>query len=168
MSRAHSPSSLSLHLRHSSFWFSKLSVTSPTSQLILQPFRYFTYVTAHSPTLLSPLIRHRIFTYVTWRAAHVSHTLHICLTYWWRMVDFRLQIHHLVLNWAYLLGILGPLGSWTPNFRLKLRCTVTTHWDMWKPSTQNALLSSFAAIFLLYRLLATKSNKNIWYCEPNG
>ena len=31
--------------------FSNLSVTSPTSQLILQPFRRFTYVTAHSPTL---------------------------------------------------------------------------------------------------------------------
>ena len=31
--------------------FCKLSTTSPTSQLILQPFRRFTYVTAHSPTL---------------------------------------------------------------------------------------------------------------------
>ena len=30
--------------------FSNLSVTSPTSQLILQHFRRFTYVTAHSPT----------------------------------------------------------------------------------------------------------------------
>ena len=41
-----------------------------TSQLILQPFRSFTYVTAHSPTLLSIHLRHRLFTYVTWRAAH--------------------------------------------------------------------------------------------------
>ena len=62
---------------------SKLSVTSPTSQLILQPFRRFTYVTAHSPTLPLPhlrhssfsnpsfaFLRHRLFTYVTWRAAH--------------------------------------------------------------------------------------------------
>ena len=31
--------------------FSNLPVTSPTSQFILQPFRRFTYVTAHSPTL---------------------------------------------------------------------------------------------------------------------
>ena len=30
--------------------FSNLSFTSPTSQLILQPFHRFTYVTAHSPT----------------------------------------------------------------------------------------------------------------------
>ena len=58
----------SLHLRHSSF--SNLSLALSTSQLILQPFRCFIYVTAHSPTLLSLLLRHRIFTYVTWRAAH--------------------------------------------------------------------------------------------------
>ena len=31
------------------------------SQLILQPFHYFTYITTHSPTLLSLLLRHRIF-----------------------------------------------------------------------------------------------------------
>ena len=31
--------------------FSNFSVTSPTLQRILQPFRHFTYVTAHSPTL---------------------------------------------------------------------------------------------------------------------
>ena len=62
---------------------SKLSVISPTSQLILQPFRSFhtsqlilqpfrcfTYVTAHSPTVLSLHLYHRLFTYVTWRAIH--------------------------------------------------------------------------------------------------
>ena len=52
--------------------FSNLSVTSPTAQLILQPFRRFTYVTAHSPTLLSLLLRHRLFTYVSWRAAYAN------------------------------------------------------------------------------------------------
>ena len=41
--------------------FSDLSVTSPTSQLILQPFRRFTYVIAHSPTLQSLHIRHSSF-----------------------------------------------------------------------------------------------------------
>ena len=40
-----------------------LSVTSPTSQLILilQDFRHFTYVTAHSPTLPSVYLRHNSF-----------------------------------------------------------------------------------------------------------
>ena len=50
---------LSLHLRHS--LFSNPSVALPTSQLILQPFRSFTYVTAHSPALLSLLLRHNSF-----------------------------------------------------------------------------------------------------------
>ena len=97
---AHSLTFPSLYLRHSSF--SNPSVASPTSQLILQPFRCFPYVTAHSPTLpllhlrhssftnpsvasltsqLSPtllllLLRHRLFTYVTWRTAHDA--LYIC------------------------------------------------------------------------------------------
>ena len=38
--------------------FSKLPVTSPTSQLILQSFRRFTYVTTHSPTLLLLQLHH--------------------------------------------------------------------------------------------------------------
>ena len=50
----------SLHLRHSSFTIP--SVALPTSQLILQAFRFFTYVTVHSPTLLSLLLRHKLFT----------------------------------------------------------------------------------------------------------
>ena len=44
---------------HSSF--SNPSVASLTSQLILQPFRCFTYVTAHSPTLPSLYLRHSSF-----------------------------------------------------------------------------------------------------------
>ena len=70
---AHSPTLLSLLLRHKFCSFSNLSVTSLTSLLILQSFRRFTYVTAHSPTLLSLLLRHKLlilqpfrhFTYVT-------------------------------------------------------------------------------------------------------
>ena len=67
--------------RHS---FSNPSVALPTSQLILQPFRCFTYVTAYSPTLISLLLRHRLFTYVTWRAAQnrtpkLYHYILICI-----------------------------------------------------------------------------------------
>ena len=54
MSSANSPTFPSLHLRHSSF--SNLSFALPTSQLILQPFCCFTYVTVHSLTLLSLLL----------------------------------------------------------------------------------------------------------------
>ena len=58
-SSANSPNFPSLHLRHSSF--SNPSVALPTSQLILQPFRCFTYITVHSPTLLSLYLRHSSF-----------------------------------------------------------------------------------------------------------
>ena len=47
-----------------------LSVTLPTSQLIFQPFRHFTYVTAHSTALPLLHLCHRHFTYVTWLSAH--------------------------------------------------------------------------------------------------
>ena len=70
--RAHSPTFPSLHLRHNSF--SNPYVALPTSQLILQPFRCFTYVTVHSPTLLSLLLRHKLSTSFTWRAAHACTT----------------------------------------------------------------------------------------------
>ena len=61
MSSAHSPN---------------LSVTSPTSQLILQPFRRFTYVTTHSPTL--PLLhqRHSSFSNPS-SASPTSQALHL-------------------------------------------------------------------------------------------
>ena len=53
MSRAHSPTFSSLHVHHNSF--SNTSVALPTSQLILQPFRYFTYVTVHDQSSFSNL-----------------------------------------------------------------------------------------------------------------
>ena len=40
---------------------SKLSVTLPMSQLILQPFRRFTYITAHTPTLPLLHLHHSSF-----------------------------------------------------------------------------------------------------------
>ena len=47
--------------RRWSDWNSKLSVASPTSQLIFQPFPCFTYVTAHSPTLPLLHLHHSLF-----------------------------------------------------------------------------------------------------------
>ena len=63
MSRAHSPTFLSFHLHHSSF--SNPSIALPTSQLILQPFRCLTYVTAHSPI--------HLFASTTSQALHLRH-----------------------------------------------------------------------------------------------
>ena len=91
MSSAHSPTFPLRHLRHNSLSnhsialptsqlcsFSNLSVTSPTSQLIVQSFRRFTYVTAHSPTL--PLLHlchssfsNPSFAFPTSQAFHLRH-----------------------------------------------------------------------------------------------
>ena len=58
--------------------FSNLYVSLPTSQLILQPFRRFTYVTAHSPTLPLLHLRHSSvsnpsFASPTSQALHLIH-----------------------------------------------------------------------------------------------
>ena len=56
--------------------FCNLSVTSPTSQLILQPFRRFTYVTAHYPTLPLLHLRHSSFSNPSF-ASPTSQALHL-------------------------------------------------------------------------------------------
>ena len=52
--------------------FTYVICTSPTSQLILQPFRRFTSVTGHSTFLPLLHLRHRPFTNFSWRAAHAQ------------------------------------------------------------------------------------------------
>ena len=56
--------------------FSNLSVTSPTSQLILQSFHRFTYVTAHSPTLPLLYLCHNSFSNPSF-ASPTSQALHL-------------------------------------------------------------------------------------------
>ena len=56
---------------------SNLYVTSPTSQLILQPFRRFTYVTAHSPNLPLPHLHHSSFSNPSF-ASPTPKALHLC------------------------------------------------------------------------------------------
>ena len=58
--------------------FSNFSVTSPRSHIIVQPFRRFTYVTAHSPSLPLLHLRHssfsnRSFASPTSQALHLRH-----------------------------------------------------------------------------------------------
>ena len=56
--------------------YSNLSVTSPTAQLILQLFRRFTYITAHSPTLPLLHLRHSSFSNPSF-ASPTSQDLHL-------------------------------------------------------------------------------------------
>ena len=71
------PTSKALHLRHLAHSPS-FSVTSPTLQLILQPFRCLSYVTAHCPTLPFVLLRQSSFSnpsfaFPTSQALHLRH-----------------------------------------------------------------------------------------------
>ena len=70
------PTSQALHLIHLASSFSNRSVTFSTSQLILQPFRRFTYVTVHSPTLPLRHLRHSLFTNPSF-ASPTSQALHL-------------------------------------------------------------------------------------------
>ena len=56
--------------------FSNLSVTSPTSQLILQPFHRFTYITAHSQILPLLHLHHSSFSNTSF-ASPTSQALHL-------------------------------------------------------------------------------------------
>ena len=57
-------------------WRMNLSVISPTSQLILQPFHRFTYFTAHSPTLPLLYLRRSSFSNPSF-ASPTSQDLHL-------------------------------------------------------------------------------------------
>ena len=61
---------------HKQSSFSNFSITSPTPQLILQPFRHFTYVTAHSPTLPLLHLRRSSFSNPSF-ASPTSQALHL-------------------------------------------------------------------------------------------
>ena len=68
--------------------FSELSVASPTSQLILQPFPRFTYVTAHSPTLPLLHLRHSSFSNPSFASPtlqdfHLHHVASRPCSIWW-------------------------------------------------------------------------------------
>ena len=64
--------------------FSNLSVTLPSLQLILQTFRRFTYITAHSPTLPLLHLRHSSFSNPSFASptSQVLHLIHLASRPW--------------------------------------------------------------------------------------
>ena len=85
--------------------FSKLSVTSPTSQLILQPFHRFTYVTAHSPALPSLHLCHSSFSNPSF-ASPASQALHLKIHFASRPCLRKRALHNVTLipkarNWIF-------------------------------------------------------------------
>ena len=117
MNSAHSPSFPSLHLHHSSF--SNPSITLPTSQLILQPFHCFTYITAHSPTLPSLYQHHSSFSNPSLKHYYYFYSFASPMSQ-------ALQLIHLA-SYPCIVELLGKktvvLIKLHPMFRLLLRQT---------------------------------------------
>ena len=77
--------------------FSNLSITSPTSQLILELFHHFTYVTIHSPTLPSLYLRHSSFSNPSFASptSQDLHLIHLASRPWFK---YRTGIHKISLQ----------------------------------------------------------------------
>ena len=149
---AHSPNFQSLHLRHNSF--SNHSVALPTSQLILQPLRCFTYVTVHSPILLSLLLRHRLFTYFIWRAAHALNPFFVAES---RLEVGRCSFSNLSVTSPTSQLILQPFRRFTyvtdhsPTLaRLHLRHSLFSNPSSASPTSQALHLRHLASPHMIY------------------
>ena len=94
--RPHSPTFASLHLHHNSF--SNPIVALPTSQLILQPFCRFTYVTTHSPTLLLLHLCHTSFSNTSFASPTLQalHLIHLASRPW--SCEMMSCLVHVMLN----------------------------------------------------------------------
>ena len=104
--------------------FSKISVPSPTSQLILQPFPRFTYVTAHSPILSLLHLCHSSFSNPSFASAtsqdfHLHHLASRPCT--------SEVVHHFVINTGFrsceTLNLCICSGIWGPTRHLSLKIT---------------------------------------------
>ena len=73
---------------------------SPTSQLILQPFRPFTYVTAHSPTFPLLHLRHSSFSNPCFASptSQALHLIHLASRPWIVIAAFRTRILRYVVG----------------------------------------------------------------------
>ena len=94
--------------------FSNLSVTSPTSQLILQPFRRFTYVTDHFPTLPLLHLCHSSFSNHSF-ASPTSQALHLIhlASHPWHLLELNLYGRSIKINQLHkqklMLQVVIPL-----------------------------------------------------------
>ena len=103
MSRAHSYS-------HSRAHSPTFTVTSPTSQLILQPFRHFTYVTAHSPTLPLLHLRHSSFSNTSFASptSQALHLIHLASRPWRELINNQRRESFKSLMMSNCLRIVEP------------------------------------------------------------
>ena len=100
---------------------SNLSVTSPTSKLILQPFRRFTYVKAHSPTLPLLHLRHSSFSNPSFASptSQALHLIHLESRPWFALKNIKLR-KNLFTSWVWSISILYFIHAF--SFKFATRC----------------------------------------------
>ena len=138
---AHSPTFSLLHLRHSSF--SNPSVALPTSQLILQSFRCFIYVTAHSPILPLLDLRHSSFSNPSFAspATQALHLRHLasrpCFTHqgWlcWCFFSFTWKKFNVLL----LIGSGEKYVTHLMQTEIIPSCIFPARWQKWNLNPSN-------------------------------
>ena len=103
--------------------FSKLSVTSPTSQLILQPFPRFTYVTVHSPTLPLLHLRHSSFSnrYFASPTSQDFHLRHLASSPW-HSNEYKSQYEVVFIRFLQTMTYCRRQFVF-PLFKTNVRCT---------------------------------------------
>ena len=113
-SSAHSPTLLLLYLCHS--LFSNPSVALSMSQLILQPFHCFTYVTAHSPTLSLLHLRHSLFSTPCFASptSQALHLIHLASPPWNLEIEMGISIKTQGKNIEYYRCVFASLERQAP------------------------------------------------------
>ena len=101
-------------------YFSNLSITSSMSQLILQPFCRFTYVTAHSSTLPLLHLRHSSFSNPSFSSpkSQALHLRHLASRPWCVVIKYfrafpqsQFQWDDVIgSQWACLEGVIWEIG----------------------------------------------------------
>ena len=129
--------------------FSNLSITSPTSQLILQPFRRFTYITAQSPTLLLLHLHHSSFSNPSF-VSSLSQALHL----------------------IHLASRTCPLNLYSCSFAIYLMIklavfAIITGFSQWYPLFTGLSINSkwLKAQFLIMYIHCTKSIQYMYVCS---
>ena len=106
--------------------FSNLSVTLPTSQLILQSFRRFIYVTAHSPTLPLFLLRHSSFfnPYFAFPTSQALHLRHLANRPWYRLSFLNSYLEQMskIVSMHRVKKTRNRPETFTAKFLLELLC----------------------------------------------
>ena len=150
-----------------------LSVTSPTSQLILQPFRLFTYVTDHSPTLPLLHLRHSSFSNPSFASptSQALHLIHLVSRPWtaavWRyffIMQRKFKSHPLIfiIHFCKIKAVVHFKIQYLTNLIYHVNQNNTGKWKIYSKRTPKILEKCPAPIWWIKYI-----GKNLQYnCRP--